>query len=621
MRNLLFSLTFALSMTAGVARADPVTVALIANGVSIGSAITATYGATVAFVLRIGASLLLSAAATALVGKPKAASVNRELQVPNSRPPYRSLYGRARVYGSYAPCVAQDGILYACLVLNSRPSSGNFTFYFDKREVFLSGDIYDFAGSGATATNSPFSGYVNIWVGRGDQTGPPAQILTEAPDLFLAADGWRGRTVAWLRLDRGPSDGRVERWPRVPPEVEVEADWSLVWDPRDVAQDPDDPATWTFSRNQALCLLDAIRNNPIRVHRLENIAVDQFISAADIADEAVPRKDLSTEPRYQANGLIVWSEGEVLDKLRPLEAAGAGTLARMGGKLGYVAGAWRAPSYTMTAILEEGGIDLQRWQPGRELPTAIRASYIATNRDWQDSELPALPIVGADQIDGSEDGIAEIALGMVTSPTQAMRIQQIAARRAAAQRRLSVMLPPNAFDLVSGAILTGNMPAGFTRLNGLWEVQSINPGLWTTDIEGGVAMRCPVTLAETAESHFSWNPDTDQFDIVTESFVPGLVPVQVPIDGAATGGAGQISVSFTMPVKAQGDQIEFWGSDTDDVALASLLATVTAPSGATRTFVETGLLASTTRYYFARALVVSGRASSFTASVSATTDA
>lgn len=630
MRRLLSTtaLTGWLIFAAGAAQADPVTVALIANGVSIGAAVTAVYGVVGAFVIQLGASLLLTAGANALFGpsRPKAPALNRELQAPNSRPPKRYAYGRTRVYGSWVPVVAKDGILYGCMLLNSRPSEGNFKFFFDKREVSLTGDPYNFAGSGASATNSPFqdgvfpvSNRVRIWIGRGEQTTVPSRILSEASEFFIASDAWRGCTVAWMRLDRGPENGRAERWPRVPPEIEVEGDWSKVYDPRDPTQGADDPATWKFSNNQALCLLDALRQNPIRRYRMTSLMMPTFASAADVADEPTARKEAPTEPRYTANGLIIWNGQEIADQVRPLADAGGGSLVRMGGRLGYVAGAWRTPTYVMSDILEEGLIDYSRWRQGRELPTAIRVGYIQPDRDWQEAELTALPIVGADQITGSDDGVADVTLSMVTSPTQAMRIQQIMARKAAAQKRLSVTLPPDAFDLVAGATLQADMPNGFTRLNGLWAVDSADAGMWTADTEGGVAMRCPVKLSETDPSHYAWNPDTDQFDIVSEEFTPGVAPIAAPVDGSAVGGDGSITVQFTMPATGAFDEIEIWQSLTDDVSVAGRVFTANAGAAAVRSFVDTGLGAGATRFYFARA-ISGNRASTFSPSVTATTD-
>ena len=58
--------------------------------------------------------------------------------------------------------------IYGAWLLNSRPSDlATFTLYLDKREVVLTGDAFDLDGTGATATEDPFSGHVTVWGSRG----------------------------------------------------------------------------------------------------------------------------------------------------------------------------------------------------------------------------------------------------------------------------------------------------------------------------------------------------------------------------------------------------------------------------------------------------------------------
>src|SRR5690606_32291721 len=123
--------------------------------------------------------------------------------------------------------------------------------------------------------------HINFWIGRGDQTSPPDLFLSDAPwgsggdeELWLATDAWQGNTVIWMRLRAGKAESMQERWPSIPPLVEIEGRWSLIWDPRDEEQDPDDPETWEWSENHRLCVLDALRRNPIRQYQLANLHLE-----------------------------------------------------------------------------------------------------------------------------------------------------------------------------------------------------------------------------------------------------------------------------------------------------------------------------------------------------------
>ena len=219
------------------AEAAPVAAA-IAAGTILGSSALFTA------VVSIGISLALTGLQLLLTDVPGVPQLRREIAQPNSRPPYRFAYGHCRIPGSPAPFRSKGAWLYGCLILNSRPSAGtNLTVYFDKREVTITGgDIFDFSGAGAACTvegsTSQGANAPRLWMGLGDQTSPPDDILSEAGDIFEATDGWQGRTVLWMAIHAGNNADRASRWPSVPPYVEVEADWSLVYDMREAGHGP-----------------------------------------------------------------------------------------------------------------------------------------------------------------------------------------------------------------------------------------------------------------------------------------------------------------------------------------------------------------------------------------------
>lgn len=573
----------------------PAVAAVSAAAAAVGSAVAAVASFTIggiavgSIALQIGASLALSAIAQRLnrPSRPKQKDIKRELAQIQSRPPKRFVYGRDKVPGSPAVLRVKGRNLYMCLILNSRPSQGgDVTIYFDERPSEIeAGDLYDFSGPGARLkidgyrrhNNNP--GMPHAWLGRGDQVGPPDEILAAMPEEFNSTDGWRGLTVLWLRLNAGGQERRFDRWPRTPPAVEVEADYSLIWDPRDPAQDPDDPETWVWSNNQALCLLDAILNNPIRKRPRFLVDMPAFEAAADLADEPVARFYAGdTVPRYTTNGVLLWSASELMDQITPLAEAGAGDLVQIGGQISYVPPVSRPPSYTITDFLKDGGFEFTRLVPGSDLPTAIRASYIAPDRGWQESELPALA-VGAGSSQLADEGILDLPLAFVTEATQAMRIQKITRNRIAAQRQLSLTLPPDAIDLTPGSVAGWGI-AELPKCSGNWRVVSISPSAW---LQGnGVALRCPVVLAEEPPNVDAWNPELDEFQLATEDFTPPA-PVRVPPDdlaattgpGVASGTTPRIRFSFE-PVegnvigyewqwRAAGDEYAEGGSISDSV--------------------------------------------------------
>lgn len=530
------------------ARAEPVTATVASWLVTAGLSKTAA-AIVASAALQIGGTVGLSLIGQRLVRRQP--DIKRELSVPTSRPSKRWAYGRARIPGT--PALRVEGrTLIMGVILNSRPSAGGTVkIYFDGREAMIeSGDLYDFDAGGAVLapvdSDVSFGGSSDrprAWLGLGGQTKAPDVVVADSEGQIRATDYAGGKTILWLRIGAGSKSSFTERWPNSPPIVEVEADWSLVWDPRDGAQDPDDPGTWAWCNNHGLIMLDAALNNPIRRRQRRLVDIDAFAAAATLADEDVPLYYASvavgawpgsplTVKRYTVNGLLVWSGVELMDQLRPLADAGGGDLVQVGGRLSYVPPVSRAPDYTITDILDEGGLDFARLRPGAELPTAVVASYVAPARGWEEADLPPLPVdAGSSQT--LEDGTYELPLPFVTEPTQAMRIAQIARRRFEAQKGLSCMLPPSAIILGPGAIAAWDIPE-LPKCAGNWRVESINPSLWLQG--GGVALRCPVTLAEEPVGVDAWDPETDEIEIVNEVFAPrGSIMAVAPLGTIAAG--------------------------------------------------------------------------------------
>lgn len=545
MRKLLL-ITTALVVFPSAADADPLIAGVIGLFGTTGSWF-ASLGWFGQFLVQLGASLALSAVANALSGNSRnAGDESRDLQRPQSRPPKRTVYGHARVHGSWAPLEAKTPYIYGGLIFNSRPSEGPFTLYLDRREVVATGNPYDLSGPGAVATNEPFAGYVRFWIGRGDQTDNPRNMeWVPAYDIFDESDAWRGSTVLWVKIDRGPSESRGDRWPNPTPEIQMEANWSRVWDPREPTQNPANPATWAYSANQALCLLDALRTNPIGQYALDQIHLPSFIHAADVADETIATLD-GDEPRYEANGWVVWRPDDLLGQTLPLQQAGGGLLAMFGGQVGYIPAAWRAPVGTVSNFLAEGAAEFSSARPLSERAHGYRGEYVAPARDWQPAQLPIARVPGAPAPQGEDDKIEALDLRLVTSPTQAMRLQQIAARKMGQGKSLTLTLGPDGLRYLPGAVVTLDLSGAFERWNGTYEVENPAPGAWLQG-DQGAAMRVPVTLRQTAESVFAWVPATDQLDLVEAAFDPSVAPLPVPTDLEGAFVAEGLRLSWAPP--------------------------------------------------------------------------
>lgn len=717
---------------------------------AIGSALTtgltaiglgASAAAISSSLIQFGVSFLINAAVSALFGakKPKAQEISSELAQQTTAPAYRFVYGECRATGTPAGIPVKGVNIYGAWLLNSRPSDlSTFTLYLDKREVVLTGDAFDLTGPGATATEAPFLDHVTVWISRGDHTAPPTAFTADAAyvggsreDLWQATDAWQGRTMIWLKLNAGSSGDRQERWPATPPLVEVEGQWSKVYDPRNVAHDPDDAATWEWSENHALCVRDALRQNPIRVYREGQIHASFDLDGPNDSDQTVSLKSGGSEARYVAAGTLVFSEGEIEDQLNPMMVSGAADFIRIGGKLGYASGVYRAPTTTLTYLLGDS-FEFPDMVPGADLVNQLRVTYLSPARGYETAELNPWDIPGALAADGGIPAPKTMDLPFCPSATQAMRVRKIAGLRLRRQERIQGgTLPPEAFDLVGGSTATMSLPAPYDALDGVYEIEGIHPGLDPIGESGQVAMRLPASLVKHDPAIYDWTPATEEEDVFNATYesarngtaVPGalsvttgdavnlgtgssIIPrirfafapsastvtayewqyretagdyesggligedvrdgssqvfgyligtagqaydiraraigsngqsdwveitgvtpvvdivIDIPIEGAAVGGAGEITVSFRTPNDPDFRAIEFYGADTDDSGAASLIGTAIYTSQNTIVSITEGSLgASVTRYYFARSRGDYASASVFTASVSATTDA
>lgn len=541
--------------------------AITALSATFGGGALATTIATA--VVRLTAGLLVTAVASLFQDKPsspklrRSADVRQEAKRISSQPPKRTAYGHFRVPGLLIPgdAVNEDsGFQYGFYLLQSRPSAGtNLTIYLDNRELTLTGDIFDFTGPGAEPEEKYLNdGFVKFWLGLGDQTAPPDQIMSEFGDAtatnpfkFWPSDAGTGLTILWFRYKNGKAEDRQKRWPNYPrPEIDVEMDWSLVPDPRDPTHDMEDPSTWTFSENQGRCLLDAVLTNPVARRTTEQIRMADFIEAANVADEARERADGSQEPAYRVGGLIVWQNAtELLEQLEPLAQAGAGQMRRAGGKLGYAAGKYYPPSATLSQPLSDARIVTTPRKSSRDVPKALRPVYPDPQQDYEDGDLPVIPVEGRNWVRG-QDEVEKLNLSLVPYWPQAQRIGYIEARRAARQMTMTATFAPETIDLLPGASVQVAFPDGGAR-NRVWKVQNSSPADFMEDPEGTLAFSNPLSLIENPEAIYAHDPaDEEEPERIgevdtTSSDIP--VPVNVQSFPQIISGQSSIGFSFESP--------------------------------------------------------------------------
>jgi len=596
--------------------------------------------------LQLGASILFSTVS----GLFRASSatkqeIKRELARPTSDPAKRFVYGYDLAVGTQAPVRVRGSKIYGFWLLNSRPSA-LFTpsVYFDKRELAYTGNPRDFTESGGATVNAgTLDGLVKFWFQDGTKTSPPWDFLDEVPrgsgnddELFDPNDKWLGVTGIWAIIDAGPSAEITERWINAPPLVEVYAGWSRVWDPRDETQSLDDPDTWEFSDNHALCCLDAATQNPIRGYVADNLHLDQFIAAADAADELVEYVDpittvVNEERRYRVSATIVWDNEELWSKLASLYAAGAANPTGDGGVLGIAPGVVEPSSYTLTDFIGRD-FEFQTMRTGDQI-TQLRTKYTSIERFYEPSNLAPYDIPGVLAAVGGLPRHRELNLEFAGSPYQAMRVERIEGGKLARQKTLTLTAPPDAANLVSGSVMTVDLPAPYDPMNGQYVIVKIAPqtGVGTTMGGQKVSLLCPLVAEEYDPAIFGWDALTDQQELLQVTFNPspngvsaeieppfGLTAFEDPAE------AGSIAFRWTTPDDSRAKRTELLISLTSNIADAVLMnwpftsTNVTYTQTTSQNAITLG--SGQTRYFWARSTGNFGSSSEYVGPVSATTD-
>lgn len=560
--------------------ADPVSTAIIA---AVGA--TGTTATVITSAVRIGFGLLISTALSRGQDMPDQQSVSRSMEDPQEQPKKRTAYGLGPASGTPGKHYKTDPDsrrAYGWMLLSSRPSAGpatstgdpddDFKIYVDDRPcqpltltenydpttgIYSQDDIFDFAGDGYAAFPEDFSGYegsgdneefLRLWIGKGDQSGPPDRIKTETSDHFTDSDIGEGCTVLWYRMDQGKdAEKRQRRWPTFPrlPSIRVMMPYTKVYDMREVSHDADDETTWAYSANQALCLLDALRMNPVGRYAVDQLVIDQFEEGADVADESVDLLIGGTESRYETHGVVRWTGAELMSLIDPLAQVGAGRLVRVGAKLGYCPGKYYAPAITVDDCMDYAPISFTAQKKSRDMPSVLKASFQDPDRDFATAELFDIAVDGAStQVDDENARVMD--LGFSRSRGQTRRVQKIEAKRLSAQKSLRFTGYPETVKLAPGSTFTADFD-GLSEMDGVYKVEKSDPTAFLS--EGGkIALHHPLEAVEEQSAYYTWSEDEE---------VSPLSNVTV-----TTPAAGEINATGVAPYTRKIAGVRFYRAST-----------------------------------------------------------
>jgi hypothetical protein len=399
----------------------------------------------------------------------------------------------------------------------------------DSLERIFLNDVSVFTGSTTTGpgaiTTGKFANNLWVWFRTGSET------TAAFPEIAALSSTWnakvrkgRGIPAIALRIKVTEAlDGKVE------PLFQVKG--AKLYDPRldttaggSGAHRIADPTTWAWSENPILAalfyLIGAKVNGKTKMGMFvptARIDLETFATEASVCEETVAVKAGGTIPRYTCNGVLV-PEATHRDNLRQILSACAGSIDASDGSYQVFAGAWRAPSMTLTEAdvdLAPSDIQLEK-DPSAEI-NVVRGSF---------TSLAARQIIEyperRDPTSIAKFGERSILLDFPFTNDHRIvqRLTKIEMLRANAQRFFSAnywlrAIPLQPGDIVKQTYLRYGFDEATMRVNA-WGLEP------ATDSAGNPKLVVAMQLVEEREEWFDWDAATEEADL--SSGEPGLLP-------------------------------------------------------------------------------------------------
>ncbi|TCO68504.1 phage tail protein [Rhodovulum euryhalinum] len=489
----------------------PVVAAVSAVAGAIGSALAA--GGIAGALVRLGGTLLLSAAARALMPKPKTGLGARTLTMREPVMPRDMVYGRARKGGVIVflhVTGARRQYLHLVIVLAAHPVAAIGAIHFEGEEAVDAGGV----------AQGRWAGLVTVEKRLGTEDQPAFEDLrASAPDKWTAEHRLAGCAAIALRLawDADAFPGGI---PNVTVDVTGKSD---ILDPRTGARG--------YTENAALCLADYMAHPRFglgaSIGAEDGIDGESLIEAAHICDEPVPVPGGGSEPRYACNGVVSLDESPKT-VIEAMLTAMAGRTAWRAGRWHLLAGAWRVPEITLGADdVREGGLTLATRVSMSSNFNAVHGRFVSPENDWQPDDFPAVTSAVYLAEDGGEARWRDLSLPFTISAAMAQRIAKIELERGRRQMTVKLAGKLGAWAAEVGETVLFDYPRwGFAAKP--FEVLGVNLDLAAS---GDGALLLPeLVLRETSPLVHDWDAsEAAIYAAAPRTSLPG--PADIPAPG------------------------------------------------------------------------------------------
>lgn len=261
------------------------------------------------------------------------------------------------------------------------------------------------------------------------------------------------------------------------------------------------PATWEYSTNSALCVLDYILDTRLGLGAAASeVDFATFRAAADVCAEVVDLVGGGAEGRYETNG-VLRCDATHEDNLLSLLSAMDGRLVYSGGKFRVYAGKFVAPTVTLTEDDLASGLVVQAQAERSKLVNAVRGQFSSPANNWQQTDYPPLQNASYYAADGGEWLWLDLPLPMTNSAATCQRLAKIAIERS--RRQIVVQ---GTFKLSAMQVMPGET-VYLTMDRYGWASKPFTVEDWrfvAEEGDEGPALAVALTLREIDQAVFNW---------------------------------------------------------------------------------------------------------------------
>lgn len=467
--------------------------------------------------------------------------------------PQHFVYGEVRKGGTvsfYETTGTDNKFLHQIIVLAGHEINSIQQIYINDENVTLD--------SNGFVTGDRWNSKIRIYYHLGNQTSSTsafANVSSKNLSNTLLADSeltgddaldsnFVGKGLAYLYV-RHEYDREV--FANGIPTITAQIRGKKIFDPREASHVSNDPSTWAYSDNAALCIRDFISSE----YGLGDDKIDDtsFAAAANECDEDVTIYDSTTEKRYTINGVVDASRpvGGVLEDMVP---ACAGTLFYGAGKWMLKAGAYTTPVKTFTDDDFRSSVNLDTKVSFRDTFNAVQGTYPSKDNDYITSDYPKISDATYLSADNNEESILDLPLNYTTSTYTAQRLAKLTLLRGRQQMTFTADFGTEAMEVEVGDIVQ------ITHDRYSFSAKLFEVITWQMAVSdsGGLVVR--MTLRETAQSAFAWNTSDATAATVKATVVPSVTD---------TATIGQVTATNTGFVDGDGTFVSRVTLDWPDV--------------------------------------------------------